>query len=398
MHILLPEPLEPNTTRPPESYASTGLPLFINNLIKAGADKNRLKTTISGGSFSTQGVDHNVDFDTGGMITEIVLQILRNERISIIRSETNGYFGARLSLNTETWDATIQPIIPKSHKTVGVFKKPTVADIELAISQVRPIPQIALKIIKIIRDSYYDMRDLADEIHHDQVIGAKVLRFCNSPIVGLRQKIDSIDRAVTLLGETHLLEVVTSASVDPFFDQGESGYSMRRGGLYQHSLGVASIAKILALHTGKTNPDSAYTAGLLHDIGKVVLDQYVTKSLPLFYQSVCARDRDFVELEQEFIGTDHQKVGRRLAVNWNLPENLAEVIALHHFPEEAVVDSDLAHLVYVADLLSSRFQAGLEFERMTSKGLAKRLEQLGLDISQLPRIIDKIPWERLVYI
>ena len=186
MHILLPEPLEPNTTRPPESYASTGLPLFINNLIKAGADKNRLKTTISGGSFSTQGVDHNVDFDTGGMITEIVLQILRNERISIIRSETNGYFGARLSLNTETWDATIQPIIPKSHKTVGVFKKPTVADIELAISQVRPIPQIALKIIKIIRDSYYDMRDLADEIHHDQVIGAKVLRFCNSPIVGLR--------------------------------------------------------------------------------------------------------------------------------------------------------------------------------------------------------------------
>ena len=200
------------------------------------------------------------------------------------------------------------------------------------------------------------------------------------------------------MGETHLLEVVTSASVDPFFDQGESGYSMRRGGLYQHSLGVASIAKILALHTGKTNPDSAYTAGLLHDIGKVVLDQYVTKSLPLFYQSVCARDRDFVELEQEFIGTDHQKVGRRLAVNWNLPENLAEVIALHHFPEEAVVDSDLAHLVYVADLLSSRFQAGLEFERMTSKGLAKRLEQLGLDISQLPRIIDKIPWERLVYI
>jgi len=397
MHILLPEPTLSTTTRPPESYASTGLPHFIENLEKAGADKSRLQATISGGSFYGPKTDLNLDFDAGGLITEIVLQILRTERISIRRSEINGYFGSKLTLNTSTWQADIQPIIPKSHTTAEAFKKPGGEEINDAISKIRPIPQIALKLMRIIRNGDYNMRDLATEIRHDQVIGARVLRYCNSPLIGLRQKIDSIDRAIVLLGESRLLEVVISASVDPFFDQQEGGYSMMRGGLYQHALGVANIAKILAQSTGKSNPESAYTAGLLHDIGKVILDQYITRSLPLFYQSVRSRDQDFVTLEKEFIGIDHQEVGRQLGIKWNLPDNLTETIAQHHFPEDTVVDRDLAHIVHVADLLSSRFQAGLEYERITPNGLLGRLEHLEMSLSQLPEIISRIPWENLVY-
>jgi putative nucleotidyltransferase with HDIG domain len=397
MHILLPEPTDSSTTRPPESYASTGLPIFIESLIKAGADKSRLKATISGGSLHGPGRDLNVDFDTGGLITEIVLQILRMENISIRQSEINGYFGSKLTIDTATWETEIQPIIPKSHKSTETFKKPGGEEISKAIARIRPIPQIALKIIRIIRDGDYNMRNLAEEIRHDQVICAKVLRFCNSPIIGIRQRIDSIDRAITMLGEKNLMEVVISASVDPFFDQMEGGYSMMRGGLYQHALGVANIAKVVAAHTGKAATDSAYTAGLLHDIGKVILDQYITKSLPLFYQSVQRRDQEFVKLEKEFIGIDHQEAGRRLATNWNLPENLCEVIAMHHNPEDAVIDPDLAHIVYVADVLSSRFQAGLEYERITSDKLVSRLEHLELSLFTLPEIIDKIPWDKLVY-
>lgn len=397
MHILLPEPTDSSTTRPPESYASTGLPLFIESLVKAGADKSRLKAVISGGSLHGPGTDLNVDFDTGGLITEIVLQILRMEHISIKQSEINGYFGSKLTLDTATWETEIQPIIPKAHKSTETFKKPGGEEISKAIAQIRPIPQIALKIIRIIRDGDYNMRDMADEIRHDQVISAKVLRFCNSPYIGLRQKVDSIDRAITMLGENHLMEVVISASVDPFFDQKEGGYSMMRGGLYQHALGVANIAKLVAAQTGKAATDAAYTAGLLHDIGKVVLDQYITKSLPLFYQSVQRQDQEFVKLEKEFIGIDHQQAGRRLAMNWNLPGNLCEVIALHHYPEEAVIDPDLVHIVYVADMLSTRFQAGLEYERMTSDKLVPRLEHLGLSLFEIPELIDKIPWEKLIY-
>lgn len=398
LHILLPEPAAgAKSAGPPERYAVSGLPLFIEHMVRAGADKSRMRATISGGSISGPGDDLDLDFDTGSQITEIVLQILRSEKIQIIRSETNGYFGSRLSLETNTWQAEIQAIIPGSFKIAEAFKKPDSEDIGLAISRIRPIPQIALKIIRIIRDGNYNATDLSDEIQQDQVIGAKILRYCNSPLIGLRYKIDSIGRAILLLGEKRLLEVVVSASVNPFFDQREGGYSMMRGGLYQHSLGVAHIAKIIAALTGKTDPEAAYTAGLLHDIGKVILDQYITKFLPLFYQSIRSRDRNFVELEQEFIGINHQEAGRQLATRWNLPDNLTEAIALHHFPEEAVEDPNLVHIVYVADFLSSRFQAGLEFERMTSKGLADRLEQLGLSLPDIPEIIAKIPWEKMMY-
>jgi putative nucleotidyltransferase with HDIG domain len=397
MHILLPEPVDPTTTRPLESYASTGLPLFIKNLVRAGADRSRLKAVISGGSLYGPGVDLNLDFDTGGLITEIVLQILRMERITIRQSEINGYFGSKLTLNTSTWETEIKPIIPKSHTSAEAFKKPGGEEITKAIAQVRPIPQIALKIIRLIREGDYNMRDVAEEIRHDQVISAKVLRFCNSPIVGLRQRIDSIDRAITMLGESHLIEIVISASVDPFFDQKEGGYSMMRGGIYQHALGVANISKIIAQHTGKAKTDIAYTAGLLHDIGKVVLDQYITKSLPLFYQGVHSRDVEFVKLEKEFIGTDHQEVGRLLAIKWNLPDNLCEVVNMHHYPEDASVDGDLVHIVYLADLLSSRFQTGFEYERMTAEGMVPRLKQLGLTVADMPEIISKIPWEKMIY-
>lgn len=397
MHILLPEPTGSSTTRPPESYASTGLPHFIENLAKAGADKGRLQASISGGSLYGASTDLNLDFDAGGLSTEIVLRILRTERISIQQSEINGYFGSKLSLNTSSWQADIQPIIPKSHTTAAAFKKPGGEEINTAIARIRPIPQIALKLLRILRKGDYNMTELATEIRHDQVIGARVLRYCNSPIIGLRQKIDSIDRAIILLGENRMLEVVVSASVNPFFDQQEGGYSMMRGGLYQHAVGVANIARILAQYTGRSNPESAYTAGLLHDIGKVILDQYITKSLPLFYQSVSSRDQEFVTLEQEFIGIDHQQVGRQLGIKWNLPDNLTETIAVHHSPEDAVVDRDLAHIVYVADLLSYRFQAGLEYERITANGLVPRLEHLGLDLSQLPELINRIPWESLVF-
>ena len=397
MHILLPEPVDSTTTRPPESYASTGLPLFITNLIRAGADRSRLKAVISGGSLYGPNVDLNLDFDTGGLITEIVLQILRMERITIKQSEINGYFGSKLTLDTSTWETEIKPIIPKSHTSAEAFKKPGGEEITVAIAKVRPIPQIALKIIRLIREGDYNMLDLAEEIRHDQVISAKVLRFCNSPMIGMRHHIDSIDRAITMLGESNLVEVVISAAVDPFFDQEVGGYSMMRGGIYQHALAVANIAKIITKHTGKTKTDIAYTAGLLHDIGKVVLDQYITKSLPLFYQGVHSRDIEFVRLEKEFIGTDHQEVGRLLAIKWNLPDNLCEVINMHHYPEEASVDRDLVHIVYIADLLSSRFQAGLEYERITAEGMVPRLEQIGLSLADMPEIISKIPWEKMSY-
>jgi HD-like signal output (HDOD) protein len=112
---------------------------------------------------------------------------------------------------------------------------------------------------------------------------------------------------------------------------------------------------------------------------------------PLFYRGTQVDGFNLIQMEDELIGMSHPVTGYRLASHWKLSENLADAIRHHHCPEEATVDPALTHLVYLADLLMSRLVVGQELERLDTKMLSQRLEQLGLAEEQLPIIIDLIP-------
>ena len=394
LHLLLPEPTGAAPTWQPVNYATTGLPLFLETLSQAGADRKRLTAVIAGGALYAPISKQDLEMDIGGRTTEAAIRILQKEQIAIIKTETGGCCGASLTLNTATWETAITPIFqPPGGAPHEDFRPPTEHELDAAIARISPIPQIALKIIRLIRQDKYSIKDLEPEIWIDQVIAAKVLRLCNSVLVGPHQRIDSIGRALVLLGENQLIELIVSAALDTFYQQREGGYALMRGGLYRHSLCVANAAKIIAAFAGRTDPEAAYTAGLLHDIGKVVLDQYFVKTFPLFYQSYPLRSGDFSTLEKQTMGVDHQEIGQRLAELWNLPANLAEAIRFHHYPERATVDARLTHVVYLADLLTSWFLAGVEQEWINAATLTTRLAALDLSPAQLPVLIDKIPWQ-----
>jgi putative nucleotidyltransferase with HDIG domain len=161
--------------------------------------------------------------------------------------------------------------------------------------------------------------------------------------------------------------------------------------MYHHAVGTAVIAEKLADITRKVDPSLAYTAGLLHDIGKVVLDQFVNSGFPLFYRQLNDEGKNFSEVEKQVLGTDHSEVGASLALNWSFPESLVETIRSHHNPEDARQHNGLVHIVYLADLLMSRFHTGLELERLNTDALAARLETIGLSISGFPALVDLIP-------
>jgi putative nucleotidyltransferase with HDIG domain len=151
----------------------------------------------------------------------------------------------------------------------------------------------------------------------------------------------------------------------------------------------------LANLTGKAEPSLAYTAGLLHDIGKVVLDQFIDSGFSLFYRELNEEGKNFSEVEKQVLGTDHTEVGVDLALNWSFPESLVETIRYHHVPENAVQHKEIVHIVYLADLLMSRFHTGLELERLNADALATRLETIGLSISEFPKLVDHIPVQAL---
>ena len=162
------------------------------------------------------------------------------------------------------------------------------------------------------------------------------------------------------------------------------------GGIYHHANGTAIITEKLARLTQRVSPTLAYTGGLLHDIGKVVLDQYIGSALPFFYREL-QNEVDFLELEKKHLGVNHMEVGSQLAEKWSFPESLVDTILHHHYPENGTQNPELTHMVYIADFLMSRFHAGLELEHINADKFVSRFERIGLSISQFQEIVDLIP-------
>jgi putative nucleotidyltransferase with HDIG domain len=197
------------------------------------------------------------------------------------------------------------------------------------------------------------------------------------------REIDSIDRAVMVLGNRYLLQIAMAISVKDFFAAAEGGYSLCKGGIFKHSVGTGDVSKILAEFTGKAPANLAYTAGILHDLGKVVLDQHMAAKYPLFYQRVQEGPGTITAIERDLFGVSHTEAGARLARRWSLPKRLEEVIERHHTPEEASLDAELTCLVHIADGIMSRFRMGLEIEVFESQSLKFSLSKVGLSRSKL---------------
>jgi len=390
LHLLLPEPPNPQSPWKPEMYATTGLPRFIEDLLEDGADKGNLEACIAGGALVGPVSRQDLDLDIGGRTTAIVQKILREKEIPLRQAETGGYFSCRLSLDLETFQSSIVPLVIQDPPATDNFKKPTSQEIDRTIRFVRPIPQIALKMTRMINEANYNMSEIAEEIRQDQVLSAKVLRLSNSSFIGLKNKVNSIDRALVILGEALMLQLLLTASLEMFLNDSGQGYSLCKGGLFQHALGTAIVSEELAKFTGKVSPDIAYTGGLLHDLGKIVLDQFIAPAHPFFYRRTQEDGIELCEVETEKLGITHPQAGKLLAEKWSLPEKLIDVIRHHHYPEKAEVDSELTHLVYLADLFMSRFQVGQILESLNVERFSRRLQKVGLHPSQFPTIVELV--------
>jgi putative nucleotidyltransferase with HDIG domain len=391
IHLLLPEPPSMDLDWNPEVSAVTGMPIFLDALRRLGAKKERMEACIAGGALIDPSQTDLV-LDIGGRTAEIAQQILEREKISILHSEIGGYFSCSLSLNLTTWKSSVEPIaIPAPPANDLEFSRPSAEQIDRAIEDLLPIPQIALKIIRMVGNDSVSFSDIANEVIQDQVLSARLIKLCNSVSVHSRMKVDSIEKALLRIGEKSLLLLALAFSMENFISHANQGYSLCKGGIFNHSTWTATISSKLAELTGKVPPDVAYTAGLLHDIGKVVLDQYMHAAYPLFYRRMQDGTEDLMAAEKDLFGITHTEAGYRLALTWDLPEFITDTIRYHHDPREAVSNSELIHLIYLADLLSSRFMLGHEIEKMNTALFSSSLDFVGFDPAHFPTLFSNIP-------
>jgi putative nucleotidyltransferase with HDIG domain len=390
IHLLLPRHTGAESWEP-AYYASTGVPLLLRAVLEAGASKDRLQACLAGGALVGTISRLDLSLDIGGHTAEEAESLLRSEGIPLRQRETGGYVLRRLSLDRQRWESRIGPCSDAPELVELPARTLDASQVDSAIESVRPIPQVVLKLMRTMTDPNHTSLVLAANIKSDQIISAKLLQLCNSASVGVASEVDSVEQAVQILGEKAILRLALTLGTEIFFNQSKGAYSLCKGGLYYHSLAAAGLAEELAKQTKLATPDSAYLAGLLHDIGKVALDQFVAPLAPFFYRRTQVEGVEICRLETEQFGVSHPEMGGRLAKKWSLPASLTDAIRYHHKPEQATVASDLTHLVYLAELLSSRFLAGREMESFDIETLDARLAKVGFRQSQLPSLISLIP-------
>lgn len=394
IHLLLPEPVG-NAEERPDRYAVTGMPRFLDALYRAGATADNLRAVLAGGALVGPLQEIDLALNIGGRTAEVTRKFLRNHDVTIEHNETGGFFTCSLTLDCDSWNYTIEPV--GEEKRIGSldYRVPDAAEIRRATEKTRPIPQVALKVLHLIEEGRSDMAAIAAEIQQDQVLCARTLQLCNSSLFAPKQKIDALNHALIYIGEDRLLRYVIAAAVSNLFASASQGYSLCMGGLFHHAIGTALTAERIARFTGATPGSTAYTAGLLHDIGKVVLDQYIASAYPLFYRKYNRGQENFTRIEMEVFGTDHTHVGDCLAEMWSFPASLREAIFCHHAPENAAGYPQLAHVVHLADLIMSRFHTGLELERLETRLLETRMNRIGLHKGQFSLIVDMLPTRSL---
>lgn len=378
LHILLPEPVcnVPDSHR--TCYARTGVPLFIEAMKELGASPETMSASIAGGALIDALSPHDREINIGHRTLEITLGLMEESGIAIGMMEAGGVNPFCLTFRIDTGEAQIEPVLLERPETPSKRGRLGEADILETIEGLIPVPQITFNIANMLSDDGADIGAIADEIRKDQVLSAKILRLCNSAYIAPSRKIASIDHAILYLGSKTLLQMLITAQVEGIYQTSERGYSLCRGGMFHHALATARLSKALAARTGRTNPDVAYTAGLLHDIGKVALDQFIADVQPLFYRMIMEQGRDSCQLEQKIMGFDHCQVGLMLCENWNLPDILEDVILFHHAPLTAQNNREMVNLVHLADLFTGKFLSGLELERIDASNIQASLDLAGL--------------------
>lgn len=232
-----------------------------------------------------------------------------------------------------------------------IVSGPGVESIRLdeVVKQIRNLPVLPAVVLEMLDTSdedEIDIQSLVHQVSQDQALAAKTLQFANSPFYGIQAKVTTIQQAVTLLGMHSVRNLITTAALNDCFPIGHcAGFDFEA--FWRHSIGTAICARVLAMHL-HLNLDYAYTAGLLHDVGRLVL---VTR-FPRHYEAVIAyrteHDCSVQHAEQAVIGVDHAIAGDVLAQHWNFHETLRLAIAEHHSPSDTARHA-LASVIHVAD-------------------------------------------------
>jgi len=248
--------------------------------------------------------------------------------------------------------------------------------LEESIKKLPPLPAAVTEVMEILNREEVHFALLDERIGNDPILAARVLTVANSPFYGFGGKIDSIKQACMILGFHTTRNIVMAVGVMSKFDA-EQFLRLDLKALWQHSLGTGISAKVLSRHVG-VDPEQAFVSGLLHDIGKMVLNMFYSEDYSAVLDYRDEHNCLLLEAENSILGFNHAIVGSLMAHHWKIPDEIINAIKYHHTPEDEQA-MPVARLLHVADIVCRKLEIGNGGDAQIPVLHTGVMEKIGLD-------------------
>ena len=250
----------------------------------------------------------------------------------------------------------------------------------LGLVKLPTLPSVMRRVSMLTENTDSSANEVADVIAADQVLSVKILRFVNSPVYGFPGRISSIKHAVVLLGFNVVKGLVLGTTI--FETLGHCGRE-----LWNHSLGCAIISRHIGREIGLPDVEEIMTAGLLHDIGKVILIYMDASQWEEAAEKAQKEDLHIAKAERAFFGADHARVANWVATKWRFPKRLVEPLTYHHQPWLAKEYPMVTGAVHLANILARGMGYGYTGDRVMPRLHRESFEALALSSEQISHIL-----------
>lgn len=218
---------------------------------------------------------------------------------------------------------------------------------------IKTLPHVVTNLSRLIADENSTMKDFEDVIKMDPILVVRLLRLVNSPFYGLVHRVESIGRAVAYLGMKNLHNIAVTDALKSIFEEQGKSQAFSRKKLWLHCAAVSICSKMIAERIFGANGDDAYLCGILHDFGLIVESQVEPKKFIAACEA-CTEGSSIIQLEQEYLGTDHCEIGFLMAQDWDMPESIQEAIRDHHLDSGDYQPESLTGILQIAEYITGQ--------------------------------------------
>jgi len=254
------------------------------------------------------------------------------------------------------------------------------------IKTLPPAPRVLSQLLVLLNEEEAHAGQIVELIAFDPALTAKVLQRCNNAATGLGGTVSDLNEAVAQVGFNAIYRLVAMVTGEALLGSEQKGYGIAAGEMWEHSVMTAVAARVLASKLGGEE-NLAFTAALLHDIGKLVLGVFLESAEQPALRQTGPSGLSFLEAEKAVLGVEHAEIGGRVLEEWNFPENLVSAVRHHHDPAQARLHEQLAAYVHLGDIIAYCLGQAQKYEFFAARTRAEALQILEVSPKEMDTLV-----------